>query len=197
MRVFPWSQYQVVAKHSDSAVVRLASHKGVPCKFISFVCFRHASTALHKSISHPKVGSIQQRDIVSDEFVSHRSGDTITDDSDDHESAIHIKSNLKNTYSCSGAVLSNDNIDGALGDGIQEQFFSCSEGKRVQWTDASGKELVQIREFEPSLIPYNFTGVVKVELSQLTDDLILWHVVSEPDEDCEHKNAQRCACVIM
>lgn len=152
MRVSPWNQYQLVDQDSDPDL-QLASLKSrLPRGCASFVCFGRASTVI-EGPSPLKVGPTQQQAALqaptfSDRGVDHSS----SHDDEDHNNAtkIALKSSLKRP-SVSKPVPSG-NGDERVSEGEEGSVISGrqTERRKVQWTDVCGRELTEIREFEPS-----------------------------------------------
>ncbi|KAJ4951769.1 hypothetical protein NE237_028601 [Protea cynaroides] len=174
MRVSPWNQYQLVVQEADSDL-QLASRKNRASRgCAAFVCFGRASAGL-EGPSPPKVGPVQQQDIVSESLaVSDKNGDCISHHGDDKSIRKScLKSNLKKSSDYTPNPLASG--EGDLHETSREtvgEVPSFTARRKVQWTDAHGKELVEIKEFEFS-------------------DLGL------SDEELESENERSCACVIM
>lgn len=160
MRVSPLNnQYQLVNQETyPEPNLQLASKKSrLTRKCTFFICFGRAAAGIDTS-SPLKLGPPQQKDESGDESDLGKA----------------LKSNLKKHtrfISESGEVFNKDvNRDETLCE------MSCSvsddTGRRsVQWTDTSGGELVEIREFEPSEVG--------------------------SDDESDDGNKRRCSCRIM
>jgi hypothetical protein len=167
MRVSPWNHYQLVDKEPDpdqlaSAKTRLS--RGCA----SFACFRRASTGLDTP-SPLKDGSAQQQDVLP----AGKGEDEKIDGGDDgnYVRKGSLKSSLKRP-SNSGPV-STEIVNGRESlDGRSNDISCYTEKRKLQWTDACGSELVEIREFEPS-------------------------EVNGSDDELENGNERSCLCTIM
>ncbi|CAK9134675.1 unnamed protein product [Ilex paraguariensis] len=152
MKVSPWNQYQLVDQESDPDL-QLASGKDRLVRgCASFVCFGRPAARL-ESQSTLKVGPTQQQSALPGFPVSEKGKDHIhsTDlvGNDDSTKKIALKSNLKKPTSIIPVL-------GASGNECEVLFEKDNDvpghigTRKVQWTDASGGELTEIREFEPS-----------------------------------------------
>lgn len=151
MRVAPWDQYQLVEQKSNHKQ-QLATRKGRASSrgCAPFVCFRRASAGLDGP-PPPKVGHISHSETLPDTSSSDsdqgRSCNSIQG-IDGSERNLCIKSNLKKPSTNHAMIISGgDNASGTVEEG-QNNIVSCTERRKVQWTDSCGGELVQIREFE-------------------------------------------------
>lgn len=156
MRVTPWNQYQLVDQETDSDL-QLASEKNHPVRgCASFVCFGCTDSGLESS-SSLKVGPTQNKEvlppIVNESKESNNLDGCVVDD-DSKRNIVNLKSSLKKTAN-TAAVASTDSGGGAgKNNGPKtsceknDDFASQMERRKVQWTDATGGELYEIREFE-------------------------------------------------
>ncbi|XP_057490806.1 uncharacterized protein LOC130776563 [Actinidia eriantha] len=152
MRVSPWNQYQLVDRESDPDL-QLASRKNRLVRgCASFVCFSRAAAGL-ESPSPLKVGPTQQQENLPGAPVSEKVKDNIhtTDlvDDDSNTRKLALKSSLKqsrDTVPVSGGMVSEREALCEKGTDIPGHM----ERRTVQWMDASGGELTEIREFELS-----------------------------------------------
>ncbi|KAL6962537.1 hypothetical protein U1Q18_037496 [Sarracenia purpurea var. burkii] len=152
MRVSPWNHYQLVDQESDPDL-QLASRKNrLVHGCASFVCFGRAAAGL-ESPSPLKVGPTQQHENLpgppspeKDKDHTH-TADLVAEDCITRKLAL--KSSLKKPI----------NIMPVSGGVVNECVILCEkesndhghmERRKVQWTDASGGELAEIREFELS-----------------------------------------------
>ncbi|KAG7597991.1 hypothetical protein ISN44_As06g022990 [Arabidopsis suecica] len=179
MRVVPWNHYQVVDQEADS-VLQLDSIKNRVSRgcAASFSCFGGASAGL-ETPSPLKVESVQQhREISSPEsavvVVSEKGKDQISE-ADNGSSKEAFKLSLRSSLKRPSVAESRSLED------IQEYETLSVDGsdltgdmarRKVQWPDACGSELTQVREFEPS----------EMGLS---------------DEEWEVGRQRTCSCVIM
>lgn len=81
-----------------------------------------------------------------------------------------FKSSLKKPFN-SIPVSGGDNECEPLGETCSD-IPGCTERRKVQWTDACGRELVEIKEFEPS-------------------------EVGESDDEFNNGSERSCSCAIM
>ncbi|XP_043722252.1 uncharacterized protein LOC122669540 [Telopea speciosissima] len=174
MRVSPWNQYQLVVQEADSDLQLAPGKNRVTHGCAAFVCFGRAAAGL-EGPSPPKVGPVQQQDVVAESLaVSGKNKDCISHHGDDRSIKQGcLKSSLKKSsnYAPNQLASGESDLHETSGETVSETP-SCTERRKVQWTDAYGKELVEIREFELSDVGFS-------------------------DEELETKNEQRCACVIM
>ncbi|KAK9270159.1 hypothetical protein L1049_025735 [Liquidambar formosana] len=168
MRVSPWNQYQLVDQESNPDL-QLASVKNRLSRgCASFVCFGRASAGL-EAPSPLKVGPTQQQDVLPGSPVSDKGKDHTTGlDDDNNARNVSLKSSLKKTSNSTSVRSEDDNGHEALDSDMPGQM----ERRKVQWTDACGRELVEIKEFEPS-------------------------EVGESDDEFDNGNARSCSCAIM
>lgn len=167
MKITPWSQYQLVEQEGVQDF-QLASKKSrATHRCASFICFGCASAEADSSFP-PKVGPVQQPENSKSSLASDKDAKTSSNDSvNDCERKSCLKSTLKrpsDNHSVVARIVKESNeVDSASGITVR---------RKVQWTDASGRELFQIREFE----------------------------CSDGDaSDCEHENERRknCICIIQ
>ncbi|XP_008786466.2 uncharacterized protein LOC103704798 [Phoenix dactylifera] len=151
MRVSPWNQYQLVEEEVDPDL-QLASRKSrVSCRCARFICFGRASAGKDGPCP-PKVGPIHQPETLADSSSASDTGRlcSICDAIDESERKTCLRSSLKKpSTSCSMLVGEADDAHDSLQE-VPTSVCACSERRKVQWMDASGLELVEIREFEPS-----------------------------------------------
>lgn len=151
MRVRPWSQYQLVDQESNSDLQLASGKKRLVRGCASFVCFRH--TASRREGPSLKVGPTQKQDVLPEPPISDNGKDdsktTNPVDNDLKAKQVDLKSSLKKTrisIPVSGGVVNeSDAVSEKNGD-----VPGYIERRKVQWTDVSGGELVEVREFEPS-----------------------------------------------
>ncbi|KAL3513948.1 hypothetical protein ACH5RR_026665 [Cinchona calisaya] len=154
MRVTPWNQYQLVDQDIDpDPDLQLASGKN---HFVrgcaSFVCFGRAAAGL-ESPSPLKVGPSQQQLVLPQPGVSDKYRDQIQSghvaDDCNCDSKVTLKSSLKKP-STSNPVTDDGSDERVALCGKDSDAVVHTETRKVQWTDTSGGELAEIREFEPS-----------------------------------------------
>ncbi|CDP11435.1 unnamed protein product [Coffea canephora] len=171
MRVTPWNQYQLVDQDTDSDL-QLASGKN---RFVrgcaSFVCFGRAAAGL-ESPSPLKVGPAQQQEVLPQPPVTEKCRDQIQY-ANDHNSdpKVALKSSLKKP-STSVPVAEDGSDESVALCGKDTDAVVHTESRKVQWTDTSGGELVEIREFE------------------LSDD-------GGSDDEFDNGSERNCSCMIM
>ncbi|GFP86934.1 hypothetical protein PHJA_000837200 [Phtheirospermum japonicum] len=144
MRVTPWTHYQLVDHETDPAVLQLAPGKNRLVRgCASFVCFGRAAAG-PEGPSPPKAGPAQNQEVLpgppldfDDESKDPVNGDDDDDDDRNREIDISLKSSLKKSV----------NIAPVAGE-IDNDITCQTERRNVQWTDAIGGELFEVREFE-------------------------------------------------
>ncbi|KAF8404461.1 hypothetical protein HHK36_009346 [Tetracentron sinense] len=147
MRVLPWNQYQLVEQEFDTDLQLASGKNRVSCGCASFVCFGRASAGLERPCP-PKVGPVQQQDISPEPTISDKEGDCTTDHGDDNNvRKVCLKSSLKKPSNYIPVVGGDGDLRGTS-DEKANDLPDCIERKKVQWTDACGRELAEIREFE-------------------------------------------------
>ncbi|KAK4348715.1 hypothetical protein RND71_031470 [Anisodus tanguticus] len=174
MRVAPWNHYQLVDQETDSDL-QLASGKNTLVRGCgSFECFGRAGTGL-ESPSPLKVGHTQQPEVfpscpASDKSNGHSQCVNIIEDN--HISPkVALKSSLKKPANSIPSSGGNGNECDAISE-KGDDAPNPMEKRKVQWTDTSGGDLFEIREFEPS------------------DE-------GESDDEFENGNERTCSCKIM
>ncbi|KAL8466863.1 hypothetical protein ACS0TY_035798 [Phlomoides rotata] len=182
MRVTPWNHYQLVDQETDPDL-QLASEKNHPVRgCASFVCFGCTASGL-ESPSSLKVGPTQNREVLSAQIVdeskesNNLDGCVVVVDDDGKRNIVNLKSSLKKTTN-TAAIASTDGGDGAGKKNELKTLYekngdvaSQMERRKVQWTDTTGGELYEIREFE------------------MSED--------GSDSDYDHGNEKTCLCKIM
>ncbi|KAL8132968.1 uncharacterized protein LOC141712318 isoform X2 [Apium graveolens] len=151
MRITPWSQYQLVDQESNSDLQLASRKKRIVRGCASFVCFHHAASR-REGQSPLKVGPTLKQDVLPEPPVSDNGNDDskITNPVDNglKTKQVDLKSSLKKTtisIPISGGVV---NKSDALGE-KNADVPGYIERRKVQWTDVTGGELVEVREFEP------------------------------------------------
>ncbi|PKA63417.1 hypothetical protein AXF42_Ash005312 [Apostasia shenzhenica] len=138
MKVAPWNKYQLV-EQEDFPDFQLASLKiGTPRSCASFICFGRASTGTDGQFP-PKVGPMHQSDISDPPLASDNITSTSSDKMNDSDGKACLRSSLKKH-----PANSSSDSSGLVG------VSSSNDRRKVQWTDAYGRELAHIREFECS-----------------------------------------------
>ncbi|VVA92221.1 unnamed protein product [Arabis nemorensis] len=178
MRVVPWNQYQVVDQEADP-VLQLDSVKSrVSRGCASFSCFRGASAGLETPPCPLKVEPVQQHREISSStesvVVSEKGKDHISSEADNSSKEafkLSLRSSLKRPSVVESRSLEDIKEHETLS--VDGSDLIGDMGRRtVQWPDACGSELTQVREFEPS----------EMGLS---------------DEEWETGRERTCSCVIM
>jgi len=148
MRVSPWNQYQLVDQESDRNLQLASTKNWLPRGCASFVCFGRTSAGLDTP-SPLKVGPAQQHDVLPGPLVSEK-GKDCTADLDDSIAArkVSLRSSLKRPSDEAPVSVGNANEREALVEKGND-IPGHTERRRVQWTDACGSELFEIKEFEP------------------------------------------------
>ncbi|WOK95782.1 hypothetical protein Cni_G04489 [Canna indica] len=170
MKVSPWNHYQSVEQEFEPKS-QLDSRENQNYRgCTSFSCFTCAHAQLDEQ-SPSKVGLVNQSETSSDSSSSDTSKIAINNTANLCEKKPCLKTNLKKlSKDCS---TTSEGVKPAEFSEQVEIETSCSTvGRKVQWTDKCGKELVEIREFE------------------LSD-------YGPSDEDSERENFRRCECVIQ
>ncbi|XP_022851288.1 uncharacterized protein LOC111373053 [Olea europaea var. sylvestris] len=175
MRVTPWNQYQLVDQGTNPDLQLASTKNGAVRGCASFVCFGHTAAGL-ESPSPLKVGPIQQQEVSPEPIVFYESksetdsADLVVDDDDDRGRKISLKSSLKKplndiqpSTTCGGGVEPEESSE------KHKTIDSQMERRKVQWTDTSGGELYQVREFE----------------------------MSDDDSEFDPGNERTCSCTIM
>ncbi|XVF29847.1 hypothetical protein REPUB_Repub16aG0006000 [Reevesia pubescens] len=149
MRVSPWNHYQLVDQE-PAPDLQLASIKNRLSRgCASCVCFGRTSAGLDTP-SPLKVGPVQQQDVLPGPLVSDKTNDHATqlDEGNSNARKVALKSSLKKRTTSAPVPLEYVNDREASGE-KDGDIPSHAERRKVQWTDACGSELAEIREFEP------------------------------------------------
>ncbi|KAK7279795.1 hypothetical protein RJT34_24853 [Clitoria ternatea] len=175
MRVAPWNQYQLVDQESDPELQLASTKNRLSRGCASFVCFGRTSAGLDTP-SPLKVGPAQQHDVSPGPLVSNKGKDPsahVVEQNDIDNRKLTLKSSIKKPFSSKSlpAAEAASDHEASGGQGICNQGGQA-ERRRVQWTDACGSELVEIREFEPS-------------------------EVDGSDDEFDSGNDRTCSCAIM
>lgn len=125
------------------------SKKKQSCSCTSFVCFHRKSKTRKKS--EASVGSLDQERVRN------------SDSADESDVKVFLKSSLRKSI---GQCDENSCLED------EQSNVSCRDRRKIHWTDAYGRDLAEIREFEPS----------EKGLS---------------DDELESDGARRCQCVIQ
>lgn len=148
MRVLPWNQYQLVDQESDPDLQLASTKNRLARGCATFICFGRTSAGFDNS-SPLKVGPVQQQDVLPGSVVSDEAKDhTIVEDNDNNATKITLKSSLKKPSNSAPVSIESAN-EFLPSDEMGSDILGQTEHRKVQWTDACGSELVEIREFEP------------------------------------------------
>ncbi|PON52673.1 Low affinity potassium transport system protein [Parasponia andersonii] len=147
MRVSPWNQYQLVDQESDSDLQLASTKNRLARGCASFVCFGRTSAGLDTK-SPLKVGPAQQQDALPGSLVSDKSKDHTADHDDSNDARkVSLKSSLKKQSNSTSVSVETGNDCVRLSEVGSD--IPGTERRKVQWTDACGSELAEIKEFEP------------------------------------------------
>lgn len=167
VRVSPWNQYQLVEQGVGSE--HLGSRKkGASDGRTSFTCFGCKSAGADW-FSNSKVGSVQKLETLPDS--SDRDKVRNSDSADESDVKVFLKSSLKKSSSINYSVVAGSDERDNSSEEVQSNL-AYTDRRKIHWTDAHGKELAEIREFEPS-------------------------ERGTSDDEFEHEVARRCQCVIQ
>ncbi|KAJ0085446.1 hypothetical protein Patl1_07995 [Pistacia atlantica] len=135
MRVSPWNQYQLVDQEPDPDLQLASATKNRLSRgCASFVCFGRASAGLDTP-SPLKVGPTQHQDGLPGPLASDQGKDQ-TVDLEDEDGIVPVQNvNEHEEVSEKGSDIPGH-----------------TERRKVQWTDACGSELAEVREFEASYL---------------------------------------------
>lgn len=150
MRVTPWSQYQLVEQETDPYHLQLAPGKNRLVRgCASLVCFGRAAHGQENS-SPLKVGPTQNREVLPEPVDIDESKDRVdsADPVDYYDESIRTIVSLKSSLKKSANISP---VEKAVDSGKHEEIRGVGGGlgrRKVQWTDTTGGELFEIREFE-------------------------------------------------
>ena len=172
IRVAPWNQYRLVDQEPDPEH-QLASTKSCLSRgCASFVCFGRTSAGLDTP-SPLKVGPAQQHDVSPGLSATNEGTDPSAHvDDNNNVGKVRLKSSIKRSQINKSVLVEPTNEQEASGGHRVCTSGDQTEKRRVQWTDACGSELVEIREFEPS-------------------------EVDGSDDEYDNGNDRTCSCAIM
>ncbi|KAJ0924448.1 putative light-harvesting complex-like protein OHP2 [Helianthus annuus] len=175
MRVTPWAQYHLVDQGTDPNLQLAANKSCGACRCASLTCFGCAATGLES----PSVGPAQnQQDVVKSssrlEKVDENSQPSNLAEGDgdgdtNGVNAVSLKSSLKKRASTVTVTVS---VAENKCDEVEPEPVHQSARRSVHWTDVTGGELCEIREFEPS-------------------------EHSDSDDEFENNTGKTCSCTIM
>ncbi|GAV78049.1 hypothetical protein CFOL_v3_21517 [Cephalotus follicularis] len=172
MRVSPWNHYQLVDQEPDPDLQLASAKNRLSRGCASLVCFGRASAGLDTP-SPLKVGPAQQQDVLAGPVVSDEGKDHASehDNNNINVRKISLRSSLKKSPNSPPVTVENLHERALLGEKGSD-IPGHTERRKVQWTDACGSELVEIREFEPS-------------------------EVDRSDDEFDNGNERSCSCTIM
>ena len=154
MRVAPWNQYQLVEQEGDFDHQLATKKSGASCGCASFICVRRAPARVDGP-SPPKVGPVNHSETLpaSSSPTSDRGKACSTNHAVDESNwKAYVKSSLKKPSTiCSTIPVEGDHAHDSTEE-AQNSAVSCTERRKVHWTDSCGGELVHIREFEPRYV---------------------------------------------
>ncbi|KAK4775010.1 hypothetical protein SAY86_009945 [Trapa natans] len=149
MRVSPCNQNQLVDQGSETDL-QLASKKNcLSHGCASFICFGRSSAGVDTS-SILKVGPAQQQESLPVPLYLDKGHNHVTEVEDNGIGGkATLKSSMKKRPKSNPVPIEDKNESETVNDGVIIAGEHDGE-RRVQWTDACGKDLVEIREFESS-----------------------------------------------
>ncbi|CAL0320507.1 unnamed protein product [Lupinus luteus] len=171
MRVAPWRQYQLVNQESDPELQLDSTKNRLSHGCASFVCFGRTSAG-SDTTSPLKVGPAQQQDSPKPQVSNNRKDPSAHVDGDNDNRRVALKSSLKRPPVNEPVPFEAANEHEPSGGKGVDATGGQTERRKVQWTDACGSELVEIREFEPS-----------------EED--------ESDDELDNGSDRTCSCAIM
>lgn len=149
MRVSPWNQYRLVEQGVESEQLPPRKKKA-SCRCTSFICFG-CKSGKSDGFSNSKVGSVQKSE-VKPSASSDRDKVRNSDSADESDVKVFLKSSLKKSSSIN-CLVTVGNGDGRRSSAEETQSdISYVDRRKIHWTDAHGKELAEIREFEPRYV---------------------------------------------
>ncbi|XP_042036740.1 uncharacterized protein LOC121782836 isoform X1 [Salvia splendens] len=151
MRVAPWSQYQLVDQETDPYPdLQLAPGKNQLVRgCASFVCIGRHAAGREKSFPL-KVGPTQNQEVlpepvdIDESKVQVNSVDDPVNYNENIRAIVSLKSSLKKSANIGPVVRAADSGNSSK----HEADAGPLERRKVQWTDTTGGELFEIREFE-------------------------------------------------
>lgn len=179
MRVTPWNQYQLVDQVTDPNLQLASAKNWLVRRCASFMCFGRTTAGLENQ-STLKVGPTQNQEALPEPIAydesknqAHLVNSIVVDDS--NRKMISLKSSLKKSEENAPVnVMEGDNRNRSNQEAAceKEDHVPCqTDTRKVQWTDTTGGELYEIREFEMS--------------------------EAGSDYDFNHENGKICSCRIM
>lgn len=152
MRVTPWNQYHLVDQVPDPDLQLAANKNRCACGCASFTCFGGAATGLES----PSVGPThqQKQDVkTSSQLEKVEENSRVSDFVEgDGNSNSNVNSNgisvnsLRSSLKRRAATVT---VSVAVSNGDEVESVYQSARRSVNWTDVTGGELCEVREFEP------------------------------------------------
>lgn len=155
MRVSPWNQNQLVDLGSETDLQLASEENHLSRGCASFICFGRVSAGLDTP-SALKVGPVQQQENLPDPLDLDGGHNPATDVEDGIVGKVTLKSSLKKHSKSNPFPTEHKNEHKTVNDGVIIAGEHDGGRRRVQWTDACGKELVEIQEFESRYGNYIF-----------------------------------------
>lgn len=147
MRVSPWNQYQLVEQDIDPDVQLASKTSRASRRCASFVCFGRASAGVDGP--PPRVGPAQQSDSADNFSVPEKDNvGSQTDVDGENGRKVYLKSSLKKNPANHAAEVHRATVACEACDEEHNDVTGCTDRRKVQWTDACGRELAEVREFE-------------------------------------------------
>ncbi|XP_042032578.1 uncharacterized protein LOC121779322 isoform X1 [Salvia splendens] len=147
MRVAPWSQYQLVDQETDLQLAPVKNRLVRGCA--SFVCIGRHAAGREKSFPL-KVGPTQNQEVlpetvvIDESKVQVNSVDDPVNYNENIRAIVSLKSSLKKSANIGPVARAADSGNSNKHEADTGQL----ERRKVQWTDTTGGELFEIREFE-------------------------------------------------
>ncbi|KZV20089.1 hypothetical protein F511_00946 [Dorcoceras hygrometricum] len=159
MRVTPWNQYQLVDQETVPDFQLASAKDRIARGCASFGCFGSAATGLENQ-SPLQVGPNQTQEVLSRPAVLveckiERNLDDRIDENHSTRKIFSLKSSLKKSTDSSLSLVASAGVDCSNRNEHEvlpemNAAAASQTGRKVQWMDATGGELVEVREFEMS-----------------------------------------------
>ncbi|CAL9199423.1 unnamed protein product [Musa hybrid cultivar] len=147
MRVSPWDQSRLVEQEVNPEFPLASRNEHVSHGCSSFVCFGRASSGVNGT-SPPKVGPVHHYETPLDSSTTNSCKESATEDVVvEGDRKICRKSSLKKQFTDHSA----SDAEAVGTNGSSREVPGSTSGftkRKLQWSDACGKELVEIKEFE-------------------------------------------------
>ncbi|CAD5186001.1 unnamed protein product [Musa acuminata subsp. malaccensis] len=149
MRVSPWDQSRLVEQEVNPEFPLASRNEHVSHGCSSFVCFGRASSGVNGT-SPPKVGPVRHYETPLDSSTTNSCKESATEDVVvEGDRKICLKSSLKKQFTDHSA----SDAEAVSTNGSSRELPGSTSGftkRKLQWSDACGKELIEIKEFELS-----------------------------------------------